>query len=90
MFRRNFLVNCVGYRRLAPVDGRNWENRLNRGDCGENLSAKGCLPFNYLTIQIKIPLIDYHKKIIINKTLFLITELKIKIDRYVGRRKDKE
>jgi hypothetical protein len=40
MFRRNFLVNflinflinCVGDSRLAPVDGRKWENRLNRCD----------------------------------------------------------
>jgi hypothetical protein len=47
MFRRNFLVvgnvspkHCVGDSRLAPVDGRKWENPLNRCD----LSAKGCLP----------------------------------------------
>jgi hypothetical protein len=42
MFRRNFLVivNSVGNSRLDPVDGWNWENRLNRGD----LSAKGRLP----------------------------------------------
>jgi hypothetical protein len=39
-----FLVNSVGYRRLAPVDGWNWANRLNRGTVGENPSAKSCLP----------------------------------------------
>jgi hypothetical protein len=34
MFRRNFLVNRVGDSRLGPVDGRKWENQLNRGDRG--------------------------------------------------------
>jgi hypothetical protein len=38
MFRRNFLVNflvnSVGDSRLDPVDGRKWENPLNRGDRG--------------------------------------------------------
>jgi hypothetical protein len=59
MFRRNFLVNFlvnrVGDSRLDPVDGRKWENRLNRGD----LSAKGRLPDVYLLT--KIPLIYYVK-----------------------------
>jgi hypothetical protein len=34
------LKHCVGDSRLAPVDGRKWENQLNHGD----LSAKGHLP----------------------------------------------
>jgi hypothetical protein len=45
--------HCVGDSRLAPVGGRKWENRLNRGD----LSAKGRLPDVYLLT--KIPLIYY-------------------------------
>jgi hypothetical protein len=40
---------------LTPVDGRKWENPLNRGDWGENPSAKGRLPDVYLLT--KIPLI---------------------------------
>jgi hypothetical protein len=28
------LKHCVGDSRLAPVDGRKWENPLNRGDRG--------------------------------------------------------
>jgi hypothetical protein len=54
MFRRNFLVNSVGDSRLAPVDGRKWKNRLNRGD----LSAKGRLPEVDPRLT-KIPLIYY-------------------------------
>jgi hypothetical protein len=45
--------HCVGDSRLDPVDGRKWENPLNRCD----LSAKGRLPHVYLLT--KIPLIYY-------------------------------
>jgi hypothetical protein len=47
------LAQGGGDSRLAPVDGRKWENRLNRCD----LSAKGRLPDVYLLK--KIPLIYY-------------------------------
>jgi hypothetical protein len=43
MFRRNFLVNCVGDSRLDPVDGRKWKTGSTVATVGENPSAKGRL-----------------------------------------------